>query len=76
MNLKDGKVRPFIPRGSEPSSLASTATHTSVDSQLPSELSYDYVMNWVEALATIDFLMMNVAIPLEIMYKVFKPSIT
>ena len=75
VNLRDGKVRPVIPRGSEPSSSTSTTTHTSIDSQLPSELSSDYVMNWVEALATIDCLMMNVEMPLEEMDKVINPSI-
>ena len=74
VNLKDGKVRPVIPRGFKPSSLASTATHTSVDSQMPSELSSDYVMNWVESLATIDCLMLNVAMPLEEMDNILKPS--
>jgi len=33
-------------------------------------------VNWVEALAMIDCSMMKVAMPLEEMDKVFKPSIT
>ena len=65
VDLKDGRIRPVIPRGSEPSSSASTATHTSVDSQIPSDLSSDYVMNWVEALATIDCLIMSLEKPLK-----------
>ena len=65
VNLKDGKVRPVIPRGSEPSSSTSTAIHTIVESQIPLDLSFDYVMNWMEALATIDCMMMNVEMPSE-----------
>jgi len=41
---------------------------------MPLELSSDYVMNWVEALATIDCLMLNVAMPLEEMDNILKPS--
>lgn len=65
MDLRDVKIRHVTPRESEPSSLASTATHTYVDSQIPSELSSNYVMNWVEALVTIDCLMLGVEMPLE-----------
>ena len=65
VDLKDGRIRPIIPRGSEPSSSASTATHTSMDSQIPFELSLDYVMNWVEALATIDCLILSLEKPLQ-----------
>ena len=65
VDLRDGRIRPVIPRGSEPSSSASTATHTTIDSQIPSELSSDYVMNWVEALATIDCLMLGIEKPLK-----------
>ena len=75
VNLKDGRVRPVIPRGSEPSSFASTTTPMFVDSQVPSELSSDYVLNWVEALATIDCLMMNVEMPFEEIDKDSNPSI-
>lgn len=70
VDLRDWKVRPVIPRGLEPSSSASTTTHTSIDSQIPSELSSNYVMNWMEALATIDFLMVGIETPLEEIDKV------
>ena len=65
VDLKDGKIRPVIPRNSEPSSSASTTTNPSIDTKIPSELSSDYVMNWIEALATIDCLMMSVVKPIE-----------
>ena len=65
VDLKDGKIRLVIPRNSEPSSSASTTTNPSIDTKIPSELSSDYVMNWIEALATIDCLMMSVVRPLE-----------
>lgn len=75
VNLKDGKVRQIIPRGSKPSSLASKTTHTFVDSQLSSELSSNYVMNWIESLATIDSMMMGISKPLEEIDKVTTSSI-
>ena len=65
VNLKEGKIRSIIPRNSEPSSSASTTTNPSIDTKIPSELSSDYVMNWIEALATIDCLMANVDKPSE-----------
>jgi len=68
-NLKDGKVRLVIPRGSELSSWTSIATHILVESHIPLELSLDYVMNWMESLATIDYLMLNVNKPIEEMDK-------
>ena len=45
VDLKDGKIRPVIPRNLEPSSSASRATNPSIDTKIPSELSSDYVMN-------------------------------
>ena len=54
VSLKDGKVRPVVPRGSEPSSSASTTSMDSRISQLPSGLSTNYCMNWMAALALID----------------------
>ena len=54
VNLKDGQVRPVVPRGSEASSSATTVSTDSRISQLPSGLSSDYCMNWMAALALID----------------------
>ena len=54
VNLKDGKIRPIVPRGSEPSSSSSTASMDSKISQLPSGMSSMYCMNWMSALALID----------------------
>ena len=54
VNLKDGKIRPIVPRGSEPSSSSSTASTDSKISQLPSGMSSEYCMNWMSALALID----------------------
>ena len=65
VNLKEGKIRPNIPRNSEPSSSTSTTTNPSIDTKIPSELSSDYVMNWIKALATIDCLIANVDKPSE-----------
>ena len=64
VDLKDGKIRLVIPRNSEPSSSASTTTNPSIEPK-SIELSSNYVMNWIEALATIDCLMMSVDKPSE-----------
>ena len=61
----NGKIRPISPRNSKPSSSTSTSTNPSIDTKIPSELNSDYVMNWIEALATIDCLMMSVVKPSE-----------
>ena len=45
VNRKEGKIRPIIPRNSEPSSSASIATNPSIDTKIPSELISDYVTN-------------------------------
>ena len=60
VNLKDGKTRPMIPRGSKPSSSTSIASDETL---IPSNLSSDFVMNWVEALTTIDCLTVDVLEP-------------
>lgn len=36
VDLKDGKIRPVIPKNSEPSSFASIATNPSLDTKIPS----------------------------------------
>lgn len=51
--LKDGKIRPIVPRGSEPSSSSYTASMDSRVSQLPSGMSSEYCMNWMPVLALI-----------------------
>jgi len=48
----------MVPRGSKPSSSASIANDETL---LPSNISLDLVMNWVEALATIVCLMLDVS---------------
>lgn len=65
VNLWDGRIRHVIPRGLEPSSSTSMTTHTTLDSQIPSELGSDYVMNWIEALATIYCLMLGIETSFE-----------
>ena len=62
----------MIHRESEPSSSTSTTSHTSDDTQIPSNLSSNFVMNWVEALATIDCLTMDVSDPMEEVKEVTK----
>ena len=55
----------MIPKGSKPSSSASSASHTNDDTRIPSNLSLDLVMNWVQGLATIDCLAVDISGPME-----------
>jgi len=69
VNLKDGCIQPMISRGSETIFIR---INCHVDSKVPSNISLDYVMNWVEALATIDFLGVDIFDPIGEVKKVLE----